>query len=71
MTVRYDKTRKFANPYALAVVDALWCLMWLSGFAAQASYNGATTGTGKDEKDKCDGACGASKAIVGFGAVVW
>jgi len=71
MTVRYSQTRKFANPYALAVVDAFYCLMWLGGFAAQASYNGAMTGTGKDEKDKCTGACGASKAIVGLGVIVW
>jgi len=71
MTRRYQQTEKFANPYALAVVDAVYCLLWLTAFAAQASYNGAVTGTGKDEKHKCSGACGASKVIVGLGVIVW
>jgi len=71
MTVRYPQTRKYANPYALATVDGIYCIMWLTGFAAQASYNHAETGTGKDEKRDCTGACGASSAIVGLGVIIW
>lgn len=62
MTLRFPRTRKFANPYALATVDFLWAILWLSAFAAQASYNSSR---------KCTGACGASKAIVGFGVIIW
>lgn len=62
MTLRYNKSRKYAQPYALATVDFLMAIMWLAAFASQASYNGS---------GKCNGACGASKAIVGFGVVVW
>lgn len=62
MTPRFPRTRKFANPYALATVDFVWAFFWLAAFAAQASYNSS---------GKCSGACGASKAIVGFGVFIW
>lgn len=62
MTPRFPRTRKFANPYALAAVDFVWTIFWISAFASQASYN--TSG-------KCKGACSASKAVVGLGVFIW
>lgn len=62
MTIRYPLTRKYANAYALATVDFVWAIFWLSAFAAQASYNSS---------GKCKGACGGSKAVVGLGVFIW
>ena len=61
MTPRWMRTRKFADPRAMLTVDALFMIIWLSAFAAQAAYN--TSG-------KCKTACGISKAIVGIGVMV-
>jgi hypothetical protein len=62
MTPRYKQSKRFANPSALAIVDILFAVFWISAFAAQASYNSS---------EKCKGACGASKAIVGMGVFIW
>ncbi|KAI0999259.1 hypothetical protein K3495_g8936 [Podosphaera aphanis] len=62
MTVRFPRTRKFANPYALATVDSSFSVLWISGFAAQATYNSS---------GKCRGACRISKVIVGLGVAIW
>ncbi|KAK2628402.1 hypothetical protein QTJ16_001505 [Diplocarpon rosae] len=62
MTPRFPRTRKLANPYAMALVDVLFCILWISAFASQASYNSS---------GKCNGACGASKAVVAFGVFIW
>jgi len=62
MTPRFPRTRKFAHPYGLATVDCLFAVFWISAFASQASYNSS---------GKCNGACGISKAIVGFGVFIW
>lgn len=62
MTPRFPRTRKFANPLAMAIVDVVFAIFWISAFAAQASYNSS---------GKCKGACGASKAIVGLGVFIW
>ncbi|CAD6498715.1 BgTH12-04376 [Blumeria graminis f. sp. triticale] len=62
MIVRFPRTRKFAQPYALATVDFFFAILWISGFSAQASYNST---------NRCYGACGVSKAIVGLGFVTW
>ncbi|ESZ93690.1 hypothetical protein SBOR_5930 [Sclerotinia borealis F-4128] len=62
MTVRFPRTRKFANPYALLVIDLVWCIMALSAFAAVANWN--STG-------KCGSACKVSKAVVGLGVFSW
>lgn len=55
---RFPRTRRFAEPHAMVVVDALFCILWLSAFAAQAAYNSS---------GKCGNGCNMSKAIVAFG----
>jgi len=62
MTPRFPRARKFANPYALVAVDAIYTILWLSAFSAQASFNSS---------GKCKGGCGLSKAIVGLGVFIW
>src|SRR3954453_19521400 len=62
MTPRFPRTRKFANPYAMASVDGFFCILWLSAFAAQASWNSS---------GKCATGCKLSKAIVGLGVFIW
>jgi hypothetical protein len=62
MSPRFPRTRKLANPHALLVVDFLYCIMWLSAFAAVANWNG----TGK-----CKGGCTVSKAVVAIGVFLW
>ncbi|KAM3067325.1 hypothetical protein ACMFMG_005316 [Clarireedia jacksonii] len=62
MAPRFPRTRKLANPYALSVIDALYCIMWLSGFAAVANWNG----TGK-----CNDGCNVSKGVVALGVFLW
>ena len=62
MSPRFPRTRKFANPYALAAVDFLFALLWLSAFAALASWNGTR---------KCEDGCGVSKGVVGLGVIIW
>ena len=62
MTPRFPRTRKLAHPMALAIVDVLFAIFWISAFAAQASYNSS---------GKCNGACGVSKAVVGLGVFIW
>ena len=61
MAPRFPRTRKFAQPHAMAVVDGVFAVFWLSAFAAQAAYNSA---------DQCGSACGQSKAIVAMGFFV-
>ena len=62
MTPRFPRTRKLANPYAMATVDGVFCILWLSAFASVASWNGA---------GKCGTGCGLSKAVVGISVFIW
>jgi hypothetical protein len=62
MTPRFPNTRKYANPYALATVDGLYTILWLSAFAALANWN--STG-------KCGNGCKLSEAVVGLGVFIW
>jgi len=62
MTPRFPRTRKFANPYAMAAVDGFFAILWLSAFAAVANWN--STG-------KCAEGCNLSKAVVGLGVLIW
>ncbi|GJC82064.1 hypothetical protein ColLi_04902 [Colletotrichum liriopes] len=61
MAPRWPRTRKLANPYAMAIVDGVFTIIWLSAFASQAAYNTA---------NQCGDACNLSKAIVGLGVFV-
>lgn len=62
MTPRFPRTRKFANPYALAVTDCLFCILWLSAFATVANWNGS---------GKCGNGCGLAKGVVAIGVFNW
>ncbi len=62
MTPRFPRTRKFANPYVLVAVDLVFCIIWLSAFAAVANWNGT---------DKCKNACGVAKGVVALGVIIW
>lgn len=61
MTPRFDRTRRFAQPYAMLLVDAIFVVIWISAFATQAAYNSA---------DDCGKVCKLSKAIVGLGVFI-
>ncbi|KOS21285.1 hypothetical protein ESCO_006702 [Escovopsis weberi] len=61
MTPRFDRTRKFADPYAMFAVDLLMLVLWISAFSTQAAYNSA---------DLCGTICGVSKSIVGLGVII-
>jgi hypothetical protein len=45
----------------MAVVDGIYAVFWLSGFASQAAYNTA---------NECGGACGRSKGVVGLAFII-
>lgn len=60
-TPRFDRTARFANVYAMLAVDSVFTIIWLSAFAAQASYNA---------KDLCGSRCGVSKSVVAIGVLV-
>ncbi|KAJ4306479.1 hypothetical protein N0V88_001282 [Collariella sp. IMI 366227] len=62
MAPRFPRTRKLAQPHAMVAVDALFAVIWLSGFATQAAYNTA---------NMCGTACGMSKGIVALGFFVF
>lgn len=52
---RFPRSRKLATPAAMAVVDGVYIVIWLSAFATQAAYNTANS---------CGSACNLSKAVV-------
>jgi hypothetical protein len=58
MTPRFERTRRFANPYVMLAVDGLYIIIWLSAFSTQAAYNSS---------GQCGGSCGISKAVVAAG----
>ena len=62
MTPRFPRTRKFANAYVMVAVDLAFCILWLTAFAAVASWN--STG-------KCKSGCKVSKVVVAFGVFIW
>jgi len=61
MTPRFPRSQRLAHPYALLTVDAIYTILWISGFASVASWNSA---------GKCTD-CGVSDAVVGFGVVIF
>lgn len=63
MTPRFPRTRKFANPYAMVAVDLLFAILWISAFAAFASW--------KSDSKRCKDACGRSNAVIALGVFIW
>ena len=61
MTPRWPRTLKFAEPHAMLMVDAIFSILWLSAFAAQAKYN---------SDGDCGDVCNISKGAVGVGVFV-
>jgi len=57
MAPRFPRTRKFAEPRIMAIIDGLFVIFWLSALAAQAAFNSAGS---------CGKVCSLSKAIVGL-----
>ncbi|KAG9776885.1 hypothetical protein KCU88_g4712, partial [Aureobasidium melanogenum] len=75
MVPMWSRARRFANVYAYATLDGLSVILWLSAWAAVASYVASGKGKG-DKKDAsgCDnfkygspGRCKLSEAIIVFG----
>jgi translocation protein SEC72 len=75
MVPMWSRARRFANVYAFACLDSFSVILWLSAWAAVASYVSAGKGKG-DKKDEsgCDnfkygspGRCKLSEAIIVFG----
>jgi hypothetical protein len=62
MTPRWERTRKFAQPHAMLLVDCIFAVIWLSAFATQAAYNSS---------GRCGEGCKLSGAVVGLGVVVF
>ncbi len=58
LTPRFERSRRWANPYAFAALDIVYTILWLSAFASVAAYNSSGL---------CFGACGLSKACVALG----
>lgn len=77
MVPMWSRARKFANVYAFASLDGLSVLLWLSAWAAVASYVAAGKGKGdKEDAEGCDnfkfgtpGRCKLSQAILAFGVI--
>jgi translocation protein SEC72 len=75
MVPMWSRARRFANVYAFASLDCLSVILWLSAWAAVASYVSSGKGKGKDtKKSGCDnfkygspGRCKLSEAIIVFG----
>ncbi|KAH0544404.1 hypothetical protein FGG08_001430 [Glutinoglossum americanum] len=81
MTPRFERTRKFANAYAFAALDILFCIFWFSAFVAVAAFNAASENRGAAERKlpmtNCstfaNGSakkCLLSKVTVGLGSVI-
>jgi translocation protein SEC72 len=78
MTPMWSRTARFANVYASATLDALSVFLWLTAWAAVASYVSAGKNKGKNTKASgCDnfglgsGAkCKLSEATIVFGVVI-
>lgn len=77
MVPMWSRARKFANVYAFASLDALSVVLWLSAWAAVASYLSSGKGKGdKKDAEGCDnfkygspGRCKLSEAIIAFGVI--
>lgn len=78
MVPMWSRARRFSNVYAFATLDVFSVVLWLSAWAAVASYVVAGKGKGKNDKASgCDnfgsgspGKCKLSEATVVLGVVV-
>jgi len=78
MTPMWSRTARFANVHASATLDALSILLWLTAWAAVASYVSAGKNKGTDTKARgCDNfgfgsaaKCKLSEATVVFGVMI-
>ena len=77
----FNRTRRFSNAYAHAVLDILFTILWLAAFAAVAAWTNQGINDVKDRKGDekgCDrfafgttGKCKLSQGSVGCGVIVW
>ncbi|KIX10515.1 uncharacterized protein Z518_01598 [Rhinocladiella mackenziei CBS 650.93] len=77
MVPMWSRARRFANVYAFASLDGLSVILWLSAWAAVASY--VSSGKGKGDKEDASGCdnfkygsasrCQLSEAIIAFGVI--
>ncbi|KAL5459478.1 hypothetical protein PMIN06_002817 [Paraphaeosphaeria minitans] len=84
MVPLYSRTKRFANAYAFAAIDALYTILWLAAFAAVMAWNtqgvkeGAKSLKLSDDAPKnCtifkygpEAKCSLSRVTVGFGVVI-
>src|SRR2546423_288854 len=78
MTPMWSRTARFANVYASATLDGLSVILWLSAWAAVASYVNAGKGKGKNKKASgCDNfglgsaaKCKLSEAAIVLGVII-
>ena len=78
MAPMWSRTARFANIYAIATLDSVSSVLWLSAWAAVASYVGAGKGKGSDTKASgCDnfqfgspGRCKLSEATIVLGVFI-
>jgi translocation protein SEC72 len=78
MVPMWSRARRFSNVYAFAALDAFSVVLWLSAWAAMASYVG--DGKGKGENDKASGCdnfkfgsparCKISQGIIILGVIL-
>lgn len=78
MVPMWSRAQRFSNIYAFAALDGLSVVLWLSAWAAMASYVSAGKGKGKDDKKQgCDnfkfgspGRCKLSQGVTALGVFV-
>ena len=78
----FQRTKRFANPYAFAVLDVLFTILWFAAFIAVAVYTNTSISNGeakdKDHKRKgcaafdggSESKCKLSQATIGMGVVI-
>ena len=50
----FSRVKRFANPFAFAVLDALFTILWLAAFAAVAAWTNQGIAKGADNNEKDD-----------------
>lgn len=78
MVPMWSRAQRFSNVYAFAALDTLSAVLWLSAWAAMASYVAEGKGRGENEKATgCDnfkfgspGRCKVSQGIVFLGVIL-